>query len=277
MRNLILLTYILSLGVLNAQSLNDFGNVPETVSKSTDTAELLKQLNWESIDKFCQSNDGFYSYKREKGLLTEYKYVKQGRVEWFEIISFKGKVLEFYLDIPNLKKTNKHFFNKELWIQYAKEMLPDLADSLLLSEVEPTKLLKGFYALLGVDTEDEYGWICEYSAVGMAPARRQGVIELIKYNRIDLLRKLFYHSNSQVRLYAIDALIYMDKESNILNNQDWQEIYKFRDSGTIIKTCGNMGSYKIYGTPIANLLSKKAIKQISKRYNYLKEMGYFRE
>ena len=85
------------------------------------------------------------------------------------------------------------------------------------------------------------------------------------------------HSNPQIKLYAIDALIYLDKESNLLSDQDWREIYKFRDSETIIRTCGNMGSYKIYETPIAELLSKKAIKQIPKNYNSLEKMGYLKK
>jgi hypothetical protein len=125
-----------------------------------------------------------------------------------------------------------------------------------------------------VDAVDEYWWICEYSTVGMPPKRRQGVISLIENNRVDLLRKLMNHSNPQIKLYAIDALIYLDSQSNILTDKDWQFIFDFRDSGTTIRTCGNMGSYKIYEAPIADLLSKKAIKGITENYKMLKEIGY---
>ena len=274
MRNTIVIIYLFSVGLVNAQTLNDFGMIPEKIEKSITTDELLKKLNWESIDEFCKSNDGFYSYERSKGLLTEYEYVKQGRVESFEIISFNGYVLEFNFDIPESKRTNEYFFDKKLWLLYVNKMIPELPGSLLLTEDEPTDLLKGFYRLLGVDAADEYGWICEYSTVGMPPKRRQGVISLIENNRIDLLRKLMNHSNPQIKLLAIDALIYLDSQSNVLTDKDWQSIFDFRDSGTTIRTCGNMGSYKIYETPIANLLSKKAIKNIPKNYKMLKRIGY---
>ena len=59
---------------------------------SATTDEFLSQLDWKAIDKFCQSNDGFYSHQRKNGLLTEFEYVKQRKVESFEIISFQGKV-----------------------------------------------------------------------------------------------------------------------------------------------------------------------------------------
>ena len=274
MRIPIVIIYLLSYGLVNAQTLNDFGKIPERIEKSITTYELLKKFNWESIKEFCKSNDGFYSSEKNKCLLTEYKYVKQGRVESFKIISFNGYVLEFYFDIPESKRTNEYFFDKKLWLHYVNEMIPELPDSLLLTADEPIELLKGFYRLLGVDAVDEYGWICEYSTVGMPPKRRQGVISLIENNRIDLLRKLMNHSNSQIKLYAIDALIYLDSQSNILTDKDWQFIFDFRDSGVTIRTCSNMGSYRIYETPIADLLSKKAIKDIPKSYKLLKRIGY---
>ena len=274
MRIAIIIIFLLPFGVINAQTLKDFGKAPDKIEKPITTNELLSQLNWESIDEFCESNDGFYSHERSKGLITEYQYVKQGRVESFEIISYNGNVLEFYFDVPESSRTNEYFFNKRLWLEYVNEMIPNLPDSLLLTEDEPTNLLKGFYRLLGVDAVDEYGWICEYSTVGMPPKRRRGVISLIQNNRIDLLRKLMNHSNPQIRLYAIDALIYLDSQSNILTDKDWQSIFDFRDSGIMIRTCGNMGSYKIYETPIADLLSKKAIKDIPKSYKMLKGIGY---
>lgn len=274
MRITIVIIYLFSVGLVNAQTLNDFGMTPEKIEKSITTDELLQKLNWESIDEFCKSNDGFYSSERSKGLLIEYEYVKQGRVESFKIISFDGYVLEFYFDIPESKRTNEYFFDKKLWLLYVNKMIPELSDSLLLTEDEPTDLLKGFYRLLGVDAADEYGWICEYSTIGMPPKRRQGVITLIENNRIDLLRKLMNHSNPQIKLYAIDALIYLDSQSNVLTDKDWQSIFDFRESGTTIKTCGNMGSYKIYETRIASLISKKAIKDIPKNYKMLKGIGY---
>ena len=273
MRLVLVLFYLLT-GTVHAQTLSDFGKIPNTIDQSIATEELLTQLDWKSIQNFCQKKEGFYAHKKENGLLTEYEYVKQGRVESFQIISYKEKVLEFYFDVPEKKRSNEYFFDKELWLNYVQEVIPGIPDTLILTKNEPADLLKGYYALLGVNATDEYGWICEYSAVGMPPKRRLGVIELIKHNRIDLLRKLKSHSNAQIKLYAIDALIYLKKFSNVLSENDWKEIYKFRDSQTMIRTCGNMGSYKIYETPIADLLSKKAIKQIPNKYKSLEKLGY---
>ena len=275
MRIIIIVIYLLSFGTLSAQTLSDFGGIPNKIQDTISVMELLAQLKWDSIDEFCKENNGLHLYVNEKGLLREFRYIKQGNVESFKILSYQGQVLEFRFNIPELKRTNEYFFDKKLWLQYVNEIIPDLPDSLLLTEDEPINLLKGFYWLLGVDAVDEYGWVCEYSAIGMLPTRRKGVITLIENNRIDLLRKLMSHTNPQIKLYAIDALIYMDKIDNILSEQDWQYIFGFRDSGTIIKTCGNMGSYKIYETPIAELLSKKAIKRIPKNYKLLNSRVYF--
>ena len=277
MRIGIIITYLLFYGFLNAQTFSEFGRIPDSINQPIDTDILLTELNWGSINEFCNKNEGFYSSERKNGLLTEYEYVKQGRVESFEITSFNGKVLEFYLDFPRNGRKNEYFFDKELWLSYVQKIIPNLPDSLLLSKEEPVDLLKGFYRLLGVDAFDEYGWICEYSTVGMPPKKRQGIIALIENNRSDLLKKLMSHSNPQIKLYSIDALIYLNKKSKILSKNDWKNIYKFRDSGITVKTCGNMGSYKVYETPISDLLSKKAIKRIPKRHKSLTEIGYLKK
>lgn len=274
MQNVLLLIFLLTAQLNFGQTLRDFGDIPEPITKPISTEDLLKKLNWKSVDKFCGKNDGFYSYMRPSETLISFEYVKQGRVESFEIVSYKGEVLEFYLDIPNEDRRSEYYFNKQLWLEYTNELLPGLPENFILSLDEPVDVFKGFYELLGVNTADEYGWICEYSTVGMPPDRRRGVIQLINNERTELLRLLLNHENPQIKLYAIDALIYMDRGSNILSEQDWQLIYDFRDSETIIRTCGNMGSYKVYETPISELLSTKAIKQIPKNYKVLKELGY---
>lgn len=269
-----ILICFLSFGALNSQTLSQFGAIPDSIQHSTNTNDLLSQLKWRSIREFCKKNEGFYAYKRSKGVLVTYSYIKQGREESFEITSYKGKVLEFYFDIPKSNRANESFFDKQLWLSYVQEKIPDLPKNLLLTESDPVDLLKGLYSLLGIGATDEYGWICEYSTVGMAPKKREGVITLVKHKRVDLLKILMNHTNPQIKLYAIDALIYLDKTSKVLNKNDWHKIYEFRDSGVTVKTCGNMGSYKIYKTPVSELLSKRAIKKIIRRYKSLASLGY---
>jgi hypothetical protein len=65
---------------------------------------------------------------------------------------------------------------------------------------EPQRILKSYYHLLGLDTRDEYGWTCEYSTVGRPPEKRIATIELSKYKRVDLLKKLLTYPNFQTQL-----------------------------------------------------------------------------
>jgi hypothetical protein len=288
--------------MLNAQNL-DFGNFPSENNdeKPILTSDLLKSLNWEKLKEFSNSNEGHYTYKRKDSLLVEYEYVQQGRVADFEIISFKGKVLEYQCQISNsTKETNTNYFDKKLWLEYAHTYLPNLADSLKLSINEPKRILKAYYELLGVGTYDEYGWICEYSTVGRATDQRMAVIELL--GREELLWQLLEYPNVHVQLYVADALIYSDfrdkqmieeyKENRkyktaremikylkdeLLTKAEWKKIYELRDSNQKVSTCkSGTGSFKIYENNTSELLNEQAISEIPKRYEELRKLGYLR-
>jgi hypothetical protein len=206
---------ILALGfnlMLSAQTV-DFGKFPSEKNgeKPIATSDLLKLLDWENLRAFSNSNQGHYAYERKDSLLTEYEYVQQGRVADFELTSFNGQVLEYHSQISNTaKETNTNYFDKNVWLEYAHTYLPNLPDSLKLTVVEQKDVLKAYYQLIGVGTRDEYGWICEYSTVGMATQRRQAIIQLIRYQRRDLLEQIVDYPNVQVQLYVTDALIYDD-------------------------------------------------------------------
>lgn len=290
------------------------------------TADLLNKINWQAIKSFCTGTNGHYAYERKDSLLTTYEYVKQGRVASFEIISYKGTILQYYSDAGNSKpQSSTSFFDKNVWIKYVSEVMPSLPDQFKISIDEPNNILTAYYRLLGVKTRDEYGFICEYSTVGRATDRRMAVIALLKQHRIDLLKKLTEYPNLQTKLYAVDALIYNDytakekiqqleknvkekqkqldrlqkkntdrikidnlqdqikastdtisfSKADLLTDTEWKVIYSLRDSNLTVKTCGNSGSYKIYGTPISEVLSDKAIADIPKWYEGLKRLGYF--
>jgi len=142
---------------------------------------------------------------------VSYKYVKQGYEASFKIVSYYGMVMEYYADAgkTNPPRTTS-YFNRKTWLKYVAEIIPDLPTQFKLTINDSSYLLKPYYSLLGVNTSDEYGWICEYSTVGMAPARRMAVIEILREHRIDLLKNLVEYPNLQTRLYAVDALIYND-------------------------------------------------------------------
>jgi hypothetical protein len=264
------------------------------------TSDLLKKIDWKSIEKYCKKNDGHYSYVKPDSLRTDYEYVEQGRVISFEIVSFKDTVLEYYFDNSKVQPPQRvTYFDKKLWLSYVDYRLPDIPPDFKIDKNESDELIRAYYRFLEVDTRDEYGWICEYSTLGMVTARRQASFKLINDQRVDLLRKLLDYPNLQVKLYAIDALIYLDydaskqikklsKKDNAESNKkikeleglrmrdsDWNKIYKLRDSAQIVLTCGNAGSYKIYRTDISELLSDKSIKEIPDKYESLRKHGYF--
>lgn len=156
------------------------------------TADLLNKINWQAIKSFCTGTNGHYAYERKDSLLTTYEYVKQGGEASFEIVSYKGTILQYYSDAGNPKQqSSTSFFNKNIWIKYVREMMPSLPDQFKITSDEPNNILKAYYRLLGVDTRDEYGFICEYSTVGRATDRRVAVIILLKQHRIDLIKKTY--------------------------------------------------------------------------------------
>ena len=312
-----------------SQSPVDFGKFPVQQNDTTTlfTKNLLDRINWQAINSFSKTAQGHYVDEKKDSLLTTYRYVKQGYESSFEIVSYKGMVLEYYSDPGNSKQQSKtSYFDKNVWLKYVSEKMPTLANQLKLTKEEPSNILKAYYRLIGTDTRDEYGFICEYSTVGMATTRRMAIIQLLQEHRLDLIRRLIDYSNLQTRLYAIDALIYYDystkqkiekleqvikqkqkqldrlQKKNIdkpkaedlqsqinlssdsityynaklLTDSEWKMIYDLRDSNQIVRTCGNMGSYKIYATPISELLSDKAIADIPKQYEGLGRLGYFR-
>ncbi|HEY5535639.1 MAG TPA: hypothetical protein VIL99_12000 [Ignavibacteria bacterium] len=313
-----------------AQSINEFGKFPVNYSEDNPilTSTLLEKLNWESIKKFCDTTKGHYVHTYNYDSLVEYAYTEQGYINHFTIISYKGSVLQFDTDIEKSSKPSRiSYFDKNVWMSYVKNVLPNLPDSLQLKLDESKTILKSYYKLLGVNTRDEYGWICEYSTVGLATDRREAVIDLIKQERIDLLKKIIGYPNVQTQLYAANALIYLDYdmkieiatyqkeleqdkvqldslkkienirnsliesvernikdtkkiieyvESKLLSKDDWNKIYKLRDSHQIVMICGNSGSYKIYESTTFDLLSDDAIAEIPKNYEELRNLGYLR-
>lgn len=280
---------------LNAQSINIVSKFPIFISseESLKTDELLKSLEWEKVKEFAKNNEGHYAYERKDSLRIEYKYVQQGRVSSFEVISFDGMVLQFNSDITNTTKPSKiYYFDKKVWMSYIEYKLPNLDRKFDISIEEEENILKSYYSLIGVDSRDEYGWICEYSTIQMPPKRRRAVIELL--GKTELLITLLDFPNIQTQLYVADALIYDDfrkkemikNESNIefkrhlksklISKAIWMKIYEIRDKNETVKTCGNNGSYKIYQSNTNELLSEKSIEEIIENYQFLSEFGYLR-
>ena len=197
-----------------SQSPVDFGKL---LSKKDDTAilsttDFLNMINWQGIKDYSKDAHRYFVYEDKDSLISTYGYtsVLQGGA-LFEIVSYKGTIIEYYyVDGNSEKYTPNSFFSKTVWLKYVDEIMPSLPEQFKLANNEPNNILKAYYQLLGANTLDRYGFNCENSTEGRPTSRRIAVIALLKNNRIDLLKKLFDYPNLQTKLYAIDALIYND-------------------------------------------------------------------
>ncbi len=301
MRKIIFIIIIFAFNTKVSAQIFDFGIFPNENSdkKTIITSDLLKRLSWGKIKQLSKENED-YTSERKDSLLTKYYYSKRGEQTSFEITSYNGKVLEYQSRIFNeFNESESNYFDKNLWLEYSHNYLPNLADSLKLTSEQPKSVLKAYYTLLGVGIYDEYGWICEYSTIGKPTERRKAVLALL--TRPDFFWDLIDYPNIYTQLYAVDAIIYWDYKdkkqlqetkdkknknksdrefirylkSKLLTESDWEKIYAIRDSNQKVNICMNgRGSYKIFESTTSELLSDEAIREIPKQYEYLKKLGY---
>jgi len=175
----------------------------------------LQMIRWDSLKIGCTGNADDYSspcfaHVYKDSLVSEYRYFNRGFASSIDIVDYRGTVLKY--DIRNdstLRPSRGKYFDKPAWLRYAHEYL-GAADSIALSTAESAEVLEGYYQLLGVGVTNEYGWICEYGTVGEPPAQRLATIQLVNQRRSDLLRRVLRGPNLEGRVYATDALIYLD-------------------------------------------------------------------
>jgi hypothetical protein len=271
-----------------------------------ETADLLLELKWDERKKYCEEKGDFLVETHVDSFLTKFIFQKKRNVrsvniERYEIYSFNGLVLEFNKRIFNDSLERKvEYFDKGLWSKYIKSAMPDLSHEYIISTSESKETLKSYYELLGLNTADEYGWICEYSTIGMMTERRKALLNLVEDGRGDLLKKLINFPNNQTQLYAVDALLYLDhkiraeleyikeslkegvpgisdekinqsylftkRQEELLTEIEWKEIEILKSLDEEINTCGNMGSFKIYISTMSELLSDEMILRVIKQY-----------
>ena len=127
------------------------------------------------------------------------------------------------------------------------------------------------------DVRVEYGWFCEYSTVGMPPEQRQAAVALVENEKTGLLQKALNGPNIEGRVYAADALLYLERNGKYdMPAAVQNSINGLRSRSDSIQTCGNAGSYRIYLEPIKEVLSDSAIAEIPAGYEGLAEYGWFR-
>ena len=124
----------------------------------------------------------------------------------------------------------------------------------------------------GDGEQNEYGWICEYSTAGFPPDQRYATLALVKDKRVDLLREALRPATFEGQIYATDALLYLNNKGTIkLSSEDNEMINKLRQSNEEVRTCGNMGSYKLYLVPANEVLSDSAVARIPQNYENMFE------
>ncbi|MBW1296378.1 hypothetical protein [Aquimarina litoralis] len=268
-KKLFLTLFIAISSALFAQNFS-LGNFPSENNndKPIMTSDLLESLNWNYIKDFCSKNEGHFArespeYKND--LLKRYNYTQLHYTAEFEIISHKGKVLEYTSQISNSpKETRNSYFDKNVWLEYVHNLLPNLEDSLKLNTDESKNILKAYYGLIGADSRDEYGWICEYSAMGGFTKRRRGVIQLLKENRADLLKPLIKNPNLEISMYAIDAMVYQDyKSQQIIINDIVPLLTKLTRELDSLKS-NNFSSQKLITNPKEIGYLKKKLDKLRK-------------
>jgi hypothetical protein len=209
---------------------SDLGILTLNSDEALPTDLLLQMLRWDSLTVVCQVEadrvvDRCYISVTRDSLLTHYRYGRQGYRSSIEITDYRGIVLSYDIKMEKtLRPITSSYFDKPAWLRYAHEMLGPIPDSLSLSVDEPEEVLVAYYRLLGAGIRSEYGWICEYSTVGMAPAQRLAAIQLVVHKRSDLLRRVLSGPNIEGRVYAADALIYL----NHLSQLDLEKFAEYR-------------------------------------------------
>jgi len=268
--------------------------------------QLLQAFGWDTLRAACRerpadSRDPCSAESRrgQDSLLVYHNLVFPDRT-LVGVTSWEGRVIRYRISRVDSKGTqlDAAYFDPAVWTEYARRELGPAEDGLHIApEAYPATLVEAYYQMLGVEASREYGWICEYSTVGMAPPRREAVMRLVQDAASDLLRRLLRAPDVETRLYAADALLYLHEQEREVRKQlgdateaerreslepyrltadDLRRIGELRRSNEMVRTCGNQGSYKIYMRPAREVLDARAVRSIPARYAQLRSLGYGR-
>ena len=187
------------------------------------------------------------------------------------VVAFEGRVISADHFIG---ASHERWLHDEAgWVEYYRTRLPEGSPFPLQGATAEESW--AFYQLKGVDVRREYGWICEYSTAGMPPPQREATLTLLHQDRHDLLRKALREAAIEGRVYAADALLYLEQQGDPITEADRALIAGLRASADTVRTCGNMGSYKVYPKLAREVLSDSAIARIQENYEMLAEIGWF--
>jgi hypothetical protein len=247
------------------------------------TANILEALGINELNANGRTTTGrccFYlqEFELQEGLEV-YEVIRLNDGSSFEFVDFRGRLLSAtYYESHDGGNKRYWFYDHAGWNDFAQARLGagDDArwappDSATLSPPESQAYLK----LTGVLGRDEYGWICEYSTVGMAPEQREAIILLVERRSVNLIRQVLRGPNLEGRIYAADALLFLSRRGEPLSDDDRILIEDLRKSDADVRTCGNAGSYRIYLQPANDVLSDSAVARIPDMYETMAKLGYF--
>jgi hypothetical protein len=193
--------------------------------KSIPKNTLLDIIKWDSLVQMCNNDNDkrcLATVKSDESF-SEYEFMSDYNCNYIIITTYCETVLSFYIDIQKTLRVLKvSYFDKPAWIEYSQDILKN--ENMRLTEEESQEIIQSYYRLLGVGVRNEYGWICEYSTVGMPPDQRIAAIILIKNKRVDLLRKVLNGENIVGSVYAADALFYLDYLAKV----ELEEFYEYK-------------------------------------------------
>jgi hypothetical protein len=268
--------------------------------------QLLQAFGWDTLRAACPDSLGYSrvscsaTSRSNRDQLLVYHTLRFRDRTSVDVTSFDGRVVRYR--IFRVERRGIHlqaqYSNPTVWTEYAHRALDPAGEGLHIApDAYPAEVVEAYYHLLGVEVDREYGWICEYSTVGSAPAQRRAVMRLIQEPNFDLLRRLLRAPDVETRLYAADALLYLRSrkgevrkefehatpaelqeilERYQLTAEDLRLIEELRRSNEMVRTCGNNGSYKIYLHPAREVLNDSEVRSIPANYAWLRSLGYGR-
>jgi len=250
---------------------------PEWILSRIDS--LIQQEDIDSIEKF--TSEMGIDIHESSGKINGHRYHISSQTHLFGLKTFYLDIYPAYVTIHQLDDSllQIEFYEFDdlkrskvvtengwgIYNQRHENIFTKVSD-----EKIPEKYLDEFTLLTKrFVSSSEYGWICEYSTVGFPPKQRSAILTLVRNNEIQLIRRILRSENPEGQIYAVDALLYLQEKGYELSKSDRELIDFLRNAAHEIITCGNMGSFKQYITPISEVLSQEKIDEIEKAYDDL--------
>jgi hypothetical protein len=242
-----------------------FPEIEYTISPDTLDYGLIRH-NITFYQQKYRTKGGLTIYELDGILLSVYMRLLATPSEHIDTVTLTRKGIGHVW--PDLVLSRLISYDKQGWNLYAARRPEELG---LLPEtfIEGNlKLRWAYLALLGLTPDRyEYGWICEYSTMGMAPDQRDAILELVNAGRVDLISKVLRGMNTEGQVYAAEALLYLEMKGGELSDEDEDIIDFLFDSNPVVRTCGNGGSFKIYPEHFNEVLSDENLANLESQYD----------